>query len=54
MENLLQYIGGDPLNILDHRNIINKYPDVLHPYNRVFDSILKAFPYSNNFSIKNI
>jgi hypothetical protein len=33
IENLLQYIGGDPPDILDHRNTIDIYPDPLRPYN---------------------
>jgi hypothetical protein len=54
IENLLRYIRGDPLNILDYRNTIDIYPDPLCLYSRVFDNILKAFLYSNSFSIKNM
>jgi hypothetical protein len=54
VENLLRYIKSDPLDILDHRNTIDIYPDLLRLYNRVLDNILKVFPCSNSFSIKNI
>jgi hypothetical protein len=54
VESLLRYIGGDPPNILDHRNTIDIYPDPLCLYNRVLDNILKIFLYSNSFSIKDI
>jgi hypothetical protein len=54
IENLLQYIRNNPFDILDYRNTIDIYPDPLCLYNRVLDSMLKAFLYSNNFSIKNI
>jgi hypothetical protein len=54
VESLLRYIRGDPLDILDHRSIINIYPDPLYPYSRVLDNIFKAFLRSNSFSIKNI
>jgi hypothetical protein len=54
IESLLQYIRGDPPNILDYRSIINIYPDPLYPYSRVLNNILKAFLCSNSFSIKNI
>jgi hypothetical protein len=54
MESLLQYIRSDPPDILDYRNTIDIYLDLLYPYNRVFDNILKAFLRSNSFSVKNI
>jgi hypothetical protein len=52
IESLLRYIKNNPPDVLDHRNIINIYPDPLYPYNRVLGSILKVFLYSNSFSIK--
>jgi hypothetical protein len=54
IKNLLQYIKGDPPNILDHRNTIDIYLYPLRSYNQVLDNILKAFLYSNSFSVKNI
>jgi hypothetical protein len=54
MESLLQYIRSDPPDILDHRNTIDIYLDLLRPYNRVFNNILKVFLCSNSFSIKDI
>jgi hypothetical protein len=54
MENLLRYIKSDPPDILDHRNTIDIYLDLLYSYNRVFDSIFKVFLCSNRFSIKDI
>jgi hypothetical protein len=32
IENLLQYIGGDPLDALDYRNAIDIYLDPLRSY----------------------
>jgi hypothetical protein len=54
IKNLLRYIKSNPPDILDYRNTIDIYPDLLRPYNRVLDNILKALLRSNNFSIKNI
>jgi hypothetical protein len=54
VENLLRYIGSDPPNIPDYRNLIYIYPDPLCPYNQVLNSMLKAFLCSNSFSVKNI
>jgi hypothetical protein len=54
VENLLRYIGGDPPDILDHRNIIDIYLDPLRLYSQVLDNMLKAFLCSNSFSVKNM
>jgi hypothetical protein len=54
IESLLRYIRGDPPNTLDHRSIIDIYPDPLRPYSRVLNNMLKAFPCSNSFSVKDM
>jgi hypothetical protein len=54
IKNLLRYIRSDPPDILDPRNTIDIYPDILRLYNQVLNNILKAFLYSNSFNIKNI